>query len=159
MEPEGIGPYIKRRRAELGLSQRKLAKAAGMTASYLAQIEKSMDRWPTKYVAGIAEALGVPEVELARAAGKIGTTDTVLEVLTRAGEIGSEMLASMGGAESGEVRKHRDRFRDADDAEKLRMYWTNYEALIGLVAMVTSAMEANSLEVLTDLSVVADSPT
>lgn len=68
---EGIGPFIKRRRAELGLSQRKLAKAAGMTASYLSQVEQSTDKWPEKYIPGIAAGLGVTQYDLAVAAGKI----------------------------------------------------------------------------------------
>lgn len=67
----GIGSFIQQRREELGLSQLELARLVGMDRAYLSQIENSTSKWPQKYVTRLAEALQVPEVELAIAAGKI----------------------------------------------------------------------------------------
>lgn len=68
---EGIGGFIQKRREELGLSQLELARRVGMDRAYLSQVENSATKWPQKYVTRLADALQVPEVELAIAAGKI----------------------------------------------------------------------------------------
>lgn len=71
MGAEELGAYIKQRRQELGISQRQLAKRAGLSASYMAQIEKGSVKWPKKFIDGIAKALDVPVIELALYAGLI----------------------------------------------------------------------------------------
>lgn len=67
--PLGIGPFIRERRQALGLTQRQLGEKAGIDRTIISQFENSLTRWPRKYVAALAEALEVSEVELAIAAG------------------------------------------------------------------------------------------
>lgn len=66
-----VGWLVKERRQALHLSQEELARRLGMKREYLSQIEAGKPKWPQKYIAAISEALAIPEVVLARAAGKI----------------------------------------------------------------------------------------
>lgn len=55
-----LGRAIKRRRRSLGLTQKELAKRAGMTQGALSAIENH-NKQPTAYcISAIAKALGVP---------------------------------------------------------------------------------------------------
>ncbi len=66
-----LGAFIKQRRAELGLSQRELAKRIGISSGYMSQIESGVRKWPQKYITAIAKELDVTEYTLAREAGMV----------------------------------------------------------------------------------------
>jgi transcriptional regulator with XRE-family HTH domain len=75
VEQNPLGQFIKQRRTELGISQRKLAKQVGIPAAYLSQIEKGTRTWPQKYIGAIASELHVTEHTLALVAGVISTPE------------------------------------------------------------------------------------
>ncbi len=72
---ETIGPMIRRLRKRQGLSQAQLGAVVGMSRAYLSQLESSDRKWPEKYVASLAAALGTLPSELGRAAGRIVDDD------------------------------------------------------------------------------------
>lgn len=89
-EPYGraLGRAIKVRRAELDLSRRDLAEAAGLSYSYLAEIENGAKQPSSKALASIAGALGLSPAELMASAESLAeqieetvlsTADLVLE--------------------------------------------------------------------------------
>lgn len=59
-----IGEQIKKRRQALEMSQRDLAKATGLTASYLSQLERDRTDPSIKSLRKIADALAVPLLNL-----------------------------------------------------------------------------------------------
>lgn len=66
-----LGGLIRARRLQLGLTQKELARRAGMPENYVSLVETNARRWPEDYVPGLARALGVSEAVMARAAGLI----------------------------------------------------------------------------------------
>lgn len=68
----GLGPFIKIRRGELGMSQAALADAIGLGRSHMAQIENGKIAFPSADVRRrIAGALKVRHVDLLVAAGEL----------------------------------------------------------------------------------------
>jgi len=61
---ETLALNIKRRRAELDLSQEQLAYASGLHRTYIAHVERMVRNPSLDNVARIAEALGVEVFEL-----------------------------------------------------------------------------------------------
>ncbi|MGH2359406.1 MAG: helix-turn-helix domain-containing protein [bacterium] len=57
---------IKQLREQRGLTQKRLAKKAGLSLGYLARLEIGMHDPPLSTVAKLAKALGVPVAELLR---------------------------------------------------------------------------------------------
>ena len=72
-KPEmGLGAWIRQTRKDLGVSQRALADAAGLSRSYLCDIERGRGTQPSvNTLDKLAEALGASRAELLRAAGVI----------------------------------------------------------------------------------------
>ncbi len=141
MAGEGLGEFVKKRRSELGLSQRRLAKQAGMSASYLSQIEKGATTWPKKYIAALARELRVGEDELAIAAGIIAQFPQRRTMTHVAHEIGRDYLrdASISGYEKfGDLVAE---FVDADDDTKLTMYLIAIRISMGALALTSDLKE------------------
>jgi transcriptional regulator with XRE-family HTH domain len=68
----GLGDWIRVTRKELGISQRALADAAGLSRSYLCDIERGRGTQPSVATMDkLAEALGASRADLLRAAGVI----------------------------------------------------------------------------------------
>jgi transcriptional regulator with XRE-family HTH domain len=63
-EPSSLGRAIKLRRAELSLSRRELAEAAGLSYPYVAEIENGAKPGSANAREAIAEALGMRQHEL-----------------------------------------------------------------------------------------------
>jgi transcriptional regulator with XRE-family HTH domain len=63
-EPAPLGPAIKLRRVELGISRRELADAAGLSYPYVAEIENGAKPGSANARQAIAEALGMRQHEL-----------------------------------------------------------------------------------------------
>lgn len=64
-----LGPTIKRLRTERGMSLQKLGDAAGLSKAHVWDLERSASDNPSvEALAGLAGALGVPAVDLFRAA-------------------------------------------------------------------------------------------
>lgn len=77
MDVEGIGPFVRRRREELGLSQTRLAELVGTSRGYMSQIEAGRTQLPNPSLRRrLAEALGVRHLDLLIAAGEL-TSDEV----------------------------------------------------------------------------------
>jgi transcriptional regulator with XRE-family HTH domain len=55
-----LGKQVNKRRIELGLSLRDLAKKTNLTASFLSQLERGLTRSSLKSLQRISDALGVP---------------------------------------------------------------------------------------------------
>ncbi len=69
---DGMGEYIKRRRAEMGVNQTALAAESGLTKSHLSSIEAGKIAFPNADIRRrLAKALGVSHLKLLVAAGEI----------------------------------------------------------------------------------------
>lgn len=90
---EDLGAFIKTRRTELGLSQRKLAMRVGVSPSYLSQIEKGTRKWPQKYIGAIARELQVSEGDLALVSGVISDDEYIDRSIARLDERVSKLSA------------------------------------------------------------------
>lgn len=73
MEPDPLGAFIRERRIQLDLSQRELAERAGISHSYIANLERGFDystgrrnRPTVEKLEQIARGLGVPADQLLR---------------------------------------------------------------------------------------------
>jgi transcriptional regulator with XRE-family HTH domain len=70
VEGGGLGEWIKQKRAEQGINQRELASLAGMSRSYLCDIERGRGTQPSfEYLERIATALGAERTEILRVTG------------------------------------------------------------------------------------------
>jgi transcriptional regulator with XRE-family HTH domain len=67
----GLGSLLVERRRELGLTQQVLAQRIGVPAANLSVLERSTSRWHARLFWALAQALRVPQLELALAAGVI----------------------------------------------------------------------------------------
>jgi transcriptional regulator with XRE-family HTH domain len=68
----GLGDWVRETRKDLGISQRALADAAGLSRSYLCDIERGRGTQPSVATMDkLAEALGASRSDLLRAAGVI----------------------------------------------------------------------------------------
>ena len=56
---EAFGAFVKAQRQLANISQRQLAKASGMSDSYLSQIERGQYKPSAEVLRGIAHALGM----------------------------------------------------------------------------------------------------
>jgi len=56
---EAFGAFVKAQRQLANISQRQLAKASGMSDSYLSQVERGQYRPSAEVLRGIAQALGM----------------------------------------------------------------------------------------------------
>lgn len=76
MQPEGIGPFVRRIRDDRGESQTALAERAGLTRSHMAQIESGKIAFPNADIRRrLAKALGVSHVQLLVAAGELADAE------------------------------------------------------------------------------------
>src|SRR6476469_7764850 len=74
---EAFGAFVKAQRQLANISQRQLAKASGMSDSYLSQIERGQYRPSAEVLRGIAQALGMaPSALLPSSASWIRTTNS-----------------------------------------------------------------------------------
>lgn len=65
-----IGPVVRQLRQDRNLSQETLANAAHVSSGYLSKLERGLYKSPSfEVLSRIAEALGLPAIELYRAAG------------------------------------------------------------------------------------------
>ncbi len=82
-EPELLkefGEYIKNQRQQKELGLRQVARAAQMSASYLSQIERGEQRWPTEEILlNLANALAHSPSDLLFRAGRLSSD--ILEIL------------------------------------------------------------------------------
>lgn len=61
---EAFGAFVKAQRQMANISQRQLAKASGMSDSYLSQIERGQYRPSAEVLRGIGQALGISPTAL-----------------------------------------------------------------------------------------------
>ena len=59
MNVRGVGDFIREQRNQVGMSLRKLAKAAGVSNPYLSQIERGLRRPSAEILNGIAKGLRI----------------------------------------------------------------------------------------------------
>ena len=65
MSPQRLATVIKRLRAQRDMTQEELAKKAGVTQGYIAQLERGLRKNPSlPSLRKLARALGVPVTEL-----------------------------------------------------------------------------------------------
>lgn len=72
---EAFGAFVKAQRQLANISQRQLAKASGMSDSYLSQIERGQYRPSAEVLRGIAQALGMAPAVLFAQFGLLGSDD------------------------------------------------------------------------------------
>ena len=72
---EAFGAFVKAQRQLANISQRQLAKASGMSDSYLSQIERGQYRPSAEVLRGIAQALGMAPAALFTQFGLLDTND------------------------------------------------------------------------------------
>ena len=70
---EAFGAFVKAQRQLANISQRQLAKASGMSDSYLSQIERGQYRPSAEVLRGIAQALGMAPAALFTQFGLLDT--------------------------------------------------------------------------------------
>ncbi len=143
MTAEGLGPFIKRRRAELNMTQQQLATKIGMSQGYLSQIENGSRKWPQKYIHGISRALLVPEPSLAVTAGMIGQAEDDAESNMRPIELALKIGKQLMKTEAETNDPHGlmiglgVKFLVADEEERIRMHLGVLKALLGFVALTS----------------------
>ena len=104
---EAFGAFVKAQRQLANISQRQLAKASGMSDSYLSQIERGQYRPSAEVLRGIAQALGMAPAALFTQFGLL--------------DIGDEQSARVGVEEA--IRLDESLNQDKKDA-LLHMYRT-----------------------------------
>lgn len=72
---EAFGAFLKAQRQLANISQRQLAKASGMSDSYLSQIERGQYKPSAEVLRGIAQALGMAPAALFIQFGLLDTED------------------------------------------------------------------------------------
>jgi transcriptional regulator with XRE-family HTH domain len=72
---EAFGAFVKAQRLLANISQRQLAKASGMSDSYLSQIERGQYRPSAEVLRGIAGALHIPPAVLFAQFGLLDTDE------------------------------------------------------------------------------------
>ena len=72
---EAFGAFVKAQRQLANISQRQLAKASGMSESYLSQIERGQYRPSAEVLRGIAQALGMAPAALFTQFGLLDVSD------------------------------------------------------------------------------------
>jgi len=72
---EAFGAFVKAQRQLANISQRQLAKASGMSDSYLSQIERGQYRPSAEVLRGIAQALGMTPSSLFAQFGLLDVAD------------------------------------------------------------------------------------
>jgi transcriptional regulator with XRE-family HTH domain len=72
---EAFGAFVKAQRLLANISQRQLAKASGMSDSYLSQIERGQYKPSADVLRGIAGALHIPPMVLFTQFGLLDTDD------------------------------------------------------------------------------------
>jgi transcriptional regulator with XRE-family HTH domain len=72
---EAFGAFVKAQRQLANISQRQLAKASGMSDSYLSQIERGQYKPSAEVLRGIAQALGMAPAALFFQFGLLDTED------------------------------------------------------------------------------------
>jgi transcriptional regulator with XRE-family HTH domain len=73
MAPEPLGQRIKKERLALGMTQRDLADAVGITVPYMSKIEAGKETPTEEKIVKVAEVLGLNPDELILAAGRMPT--------------------------------------------------------------------------------------
>lgn len=85
MKVRDVGKFIRDQRTTVGMSLRKLAKAAGVSNPYLSQIERGLRRPSAEILNGIAKALRISAETLYVKAGILddrkGTEDVMEAIL------------------------------------------------------------------------------
>lgn len=71
MTPESLGQRIKQERLALGMTQRELANAVGITVPYMSKIEADKETPTDEKILKVAEVLGLNPDELILAAGRM----------------------------------------------------------------------------------------
>lgn len=71
MAPEPLGQRIKKERLALGLTQRELADAIGITVPYMSKIEAGKETPTEEKIVKVAEVLGLNADELILATGRM----------------------------------------------------------------------------------------
>jgi transcriptional regulator with XRE-family HTH domain len=144
-EPELLkefGEYIKDQRQQKGMRLRQVARAAQMSATYLSQIERGEQRWPTEEILiNLANALAHSPSDLLFRAGRLSSD--LLEILKTNPQQYAEFLQATRGLTADELdqamrmslltvralleRKRAKRKRKPDDISLWRRVGTKLE--------------------------------
>jgi len=104
-EPELLkefGKYIKNHRQQKDLGLRQVARAAQMSATYLSQIERGEQRWPTEEILiNLANALAHSPSDLLFRAGRLSSD--LLEILKTNPQQYAEFLEATRGLTADEL--------------------------------------------------------
>jgi transcriptional regulator with XRE-family HTH domain len=104
-EPELLkefGQYVKHHRQEKGLGLRQVARDAQMSATYLSQIERGEQRWPTEEIlVNLANAMAHSPSDLMFRAGRLSAD--ILELLKTNPELYAEFLEETKGLTTEEL--------------------------------------------------------
>ena len=108
LRSEALGRVVKVLRTLHDLSRRELAAAAGLSYSYLAEIENGAKQPSSRALAAIAEALHLSLSQLLREAEQLAGSDEVLSPL-RLKLPSAREAARPGGARERQMRWYRSR--------------------------------------------------
>ena len=125
---------MKKRRAELGITQAQLAERLGVAQGYISMIERGKKGWPESYADALARELQVLPSELADAAGRGKTDSEVTEALDRSTEIGRSIREKDAG-----IQRITEEFESYSDIEKLNMMTTLLDSLVGMTQLYMGA--------------------
>lgn len=75
--PAGLGALIVARRQEMSLTRKDLARRLHVAPAQVIDLERSRHRWQTRLLPALSDVLGIPQLELAIAAGVITDLPTV----------------------------------------------------------------------------------
>jgi transcriptional regulator with XRE-family HTH domain len=104
-EPELLaefGQYVKEQRQQKGLGLRQVARAAQMSPTYLSQIERGEQRWPTEEILiNLANALAHSQSDLMSRAGRLSAD--ILELLKTNPQLYAEFLEETRGLTTEEL--------------------------------------------------------
>jgi transcriptional regulator with XRE-family HTH domain len=78
-QPDTLGSFIRMQRQLAQLSLREMAAMTAVSNAYLSQVERDLHQPSLKVMQSIAEALGIPAVDLLRQAGVTSPEESAAE--------------------------------------------------------------------------------
>jgi transcriptional regulator with XRE-family HTH domain len=117
--PDALGRAVKVLRTVRDLSRRELAEAAGLSYSYLAEIENGGKQPSSRALAAIAEALGLSASQLLGEAEELAGTDEVLS--SGRVEVQKPVKPTPGGARARQMRWYQSRRMGEEQASELAL--------------------------------------
>jgi len=143
LRSEALGRVVKVLRTLHDLSRRELAAAAGLSYSYLAEIENGAKQPSSRALAAIAEALHLSLSQLLREAEQLAGSDEVLSPL-RLKLPSAREAARPGGARERQMRWYRSQRHALQQAPPA-------EGLLAMEAALPAPPEAQSDPLLEEL--------